>query len=160
ALSAFEQVVRMDSTFSPVYEHLSEIAVRLGDRERARRYAPRVRSLTEGPPYRLAVALRFGGARERADAMAALDTAMRSTVSSVVRVFPFAPATGDPLGALRMRRQELDDRRWGAGYRLAAHAAQGRWAQGLGIWQTVPPAEFDKWIVHAHLAGYRTKWAE
>jgi tetratricopeptide (TPR) repeat protein len=159
ALSAFEQVVRMDSTFSPVYEHLAEIAVRMGDRERARRYARRVRSRDEAAAYGLAVALRFGGAKERARALAALDTAKRSTVSNVVRIMTFDPATVDTLGAVLMRRNELDDRRRGVGYRLAALTAQGRWPRAREIWQSLPPAEFDRWIVHAHLAGYRTHWA-
>ncbi|MFL5384139.1 MAG: BTAD domain-containing putative transcriptional regulator [Longimicrobiaceae bacterium] len=159
ALSAFEQVVRMDSTFSPVYEHLAEIAVRMGDRERARRYARRVRSRDEAAAYGLAVELRFGGAKERARALAALETATRNTVSNVVRIMTFDPATVDTLGALMMRRSELDERRRGAGYRLAALTAQGRWPRALEIWKSVPPAEFDKWIVHAHLVGYGTSAA-
>jgi len=159
ALSAFEQVVRMDSTYSPVYEHLSEIAVRMGDGERARRYAGRVRSPDEAAPYLLAVALRFGGRAERASALAALDTAKRGTVSNVVRIFTFRPGIVDTLGAVLMRRSELEDRRRGAGYRLMALTARGRWHQAHELWKSVSSDEFDRWIVHAHLAGYRSKEA-
>ncbi len=154
ALSAFEQVVRIDSTYSPVYEHLSEIAVRLGDRERAERYAPSVRSAADAPQYRFAVALRFDGGRKRARALAALDTTDRSTVSNVARIFTFDPRMVDTLGAMLMRRSALVDRRWGAGFRVAALTAQGRWPRALEIWRTLPPAPFDKWLVHARLAGY------
>ncbi|HEX6751433.1 MAG TPA: BTAD domain-containing putative transcriptional regulator [Longimicrobium sp.] len=153
ALSAFEQVVRMDSTYSPVYEHLSEIAIRLGDRERAERYAPRVRS-PEAPQYQLGVALRFGDDDERASMLAALDTTGRSTVSNVARIFSFDPRMVDTLGTLLMRRSEVDDRRWGASFRIAALTAQGKWPRALQIWRTLPPAPFDKWLVHARLAGY------
>lgn len=159
ALSAFEQVVRMDSTYSPAYEHLSEIAVRMNDRERARRYAERVRSPEEAAPYLLAVALRFGSGGERARALAALDTASRGTISNVVRIFTFDPRMVDTLGEVLMRHQELEHRQRGAGYRLMALTAQDRWTEALTLWQAVPTAEFDKWIVHAHLAGNQTPGA-
>lgn len=166
ALSAFEQVVRMDSTFSPAYEHLAEIAVRMGDEERARQYAPRVRGEKARPSYTLAVELRFGSASERAGAFAVLDTAPRNTISNLVRIFAFDPGMVDTLSALLMRRPGPDGLQ-GVQYRLASRAAQGRWREGLNMWRSGHSDPFDKWLVHAHLAGYRTpeaaemlRWAQ
>lgn len=155
ALSAFEQMIRMDSTFSPAYEHLAEIAVRLNDERRARRYASRVQGMKEGPSYRLAASIRFGSVSERRNAFMVLDTAPRNTISNLVRIFAYDPEMVDTLGTLLMRRPD-PDRRQGAQYRVAALAALGRWPAALATWQSVPPEAFDKWMVHAHLAGYRT----
>lgn len=156
ALAAFERVVAADSALAPPYEHLTEIAITLGDEPRARRYATRVATPRAREAFRLAVQLRFGTRRERARAVAVLDTTSRNTVSTLVRIFADRPGMVDTLGTILMRpTRSPNDRRWGSDYRLVALAAQGRWLEGAAAWQSQPAAEpFDKWVVAADLAGH------
>lgn len=154
ALPAFEHVVAMDSGFSPVYEHLAELSIRLGDERRARRYAARVRDPDEGPSYQLAVVLRFGNRQERRDAFAEMRRLDRKTLSALARMLHHDRTLLDSIGAVLMDGSRTAfDRRQGSRYRFLTMAAAGRWAEARAIWLAGGAEEFDKWMVEAHLAG-------
>jgi DNA-binding SARP family transcriptional activator len=154
ALPAFEHVVAVDSGFSPAYEHLTELSLRMGDERRARLYSAHVRDPDEGPSYRLAVALRFGNRQERRDAFSEMRRLDRKTLSALVRMLHQDQALLDSIGTILMGPSRTAfDRRQGSRYRFLALAAAGRWPEAKAIWITGGAEEFDKWMVEAYLAG-------
>lgn len=154
ALPAFEHVVAVDSGFSPAYEHLTELSLRMGDERRARLYSAHVRDPDEGPSYRLAVALRFGNRQERRDAFSEMRRLDRKTLSALVRMLHQDQALLDSIGTILMGPSRTAfDRRQGSRYRFLALAAAGRWPEAKAIWIAGGAEEFDKWMVEAYLAG-------
>jgi DNA-binding SARP family transcriptional activator len=154
ALPAFEHVVAMDSTFSPVYEHLTELSLRMGDERRARLYSAHVRDPDESPSYRIAVALRFGNRQEQRKAFSEMRRLDRKTLSALVRMLHQDRALLDSIGTILMGPSRTAfDRRQGSRYRFLALAAAGRWPEARAIWTAGGAEEFDKWMVEAFLAG-------
>jgi hypothetical protein len=160
ARPAFERLVRLDSAFAPIYDHLIDLAVYAGDERAARGYLARIPPENPARIARLAeVALRFGSPEERSAALAELRTADRQAISEAVISWmhgAFALDLADTAaGFLLGPDRTPDDRRRGAQYRLVARAGQHRWAEGLRTWIAVAGGEpFDPWIVQAFLAGY------
>jgi hypothetical protein len=65
------------------------------------------------------------------------------------------PRAERPAAALLPPGRCADDRLRGGQYRLVILAALGRWEAGVAAWRTAGGGDrFDRWIVHAHLAGF------
>jgi len=160
---ALRRVLTDDPTFAPLWEHRVDLAVYRGDGEQARRAFMHMHPHDRDRPGQEAVlALVFGAAGERERAFAALRDAERTRVSLVAALFGHAnfnlPLV-DSAGALLMSAGRThEDRLRGAQYRFVALTAQGRWADALAAWRsgqaTASPPPFDRWIVHAYLAGW------
>ena len=160
ARPALEHVVRLDSLFAPIYDHLVDLAILAGDSARARLYLGRMGP--DDPTRRVretAVTLRFGSGSARPAALNQLRSMDRQAVSQLVALYlhdTFDPALADTVASFLLGPDRTpDDRRRGAAFRLVALASQGRWPEGVVAWKHAgPEPEFDGWVVHADLAGF------
>ena len=163
AEAALRRLLTDDSTFAPLWEHRMDLAVYRGDAAEARRAFLHMHPNDRDRPGQEAVlALVFGAAGEREQAFAALRDAERTRVSLIAALFGHAnfnlPLV-DSAGALLLSAGRThEDRLRGAQYRFVALTGQGRWADALAAWRsgqpTASPPPFDRWIVHAYLAGW------
>ena len=170
----FERVMRLDSTFAPIYHHLLALAVYRRDTARAGALASRIlpgdreHSWTE-----LIVPLTLEDPQSRARTLQQLRTAERRVISLLVAHLGHAAtdlSIVDTLGAILLDASRPPaDRERGAQYRFVSLAARGRWADAIAAWEPVAGrAPFDRWIIQAYLAGYPAKaladpmfrWAE
>jgi tRNA A-37 threonylcarbamoyl transferase component Bud32 len=159
---ALRRLLRDDATFAPLWEHLADLALYRGDAAEARRLLGHLHpNDRDRPGQEAAVALAFGDVAERQRTFAALREAERTRISLLAIIFGHGGAAAnlslvDTLGRLLLAPGRThEDRVRGAQYRLIALAGQGRWADALAAWRAVQrdPA-FDRWIVHAYLAGW------
>jgi tetratricopeptide (TPR) repeat protein len=160
AQGALERTVELDSAFAPVYDHLVDLALLAGDSARATKY---VRRMPPNDPNRLvreaAILVRFGRPEARRAGQDQLRQADRQALSQVIALWAHGSADlplADTLaGNLTGTHRTPDDRLRGAEIRLAILAAQGRWPEGVAVWEKqVGNQPFDAWMVHAYLAGY------
>lgn len=161
ARSAFQQLLRLDSTFAPVHYHLVELALIAGDSAAASRHLAHLRpDHPQAPSLRAAVNLHFGDDRTRARALEELARLQRRELSLLAAVFtrgafdlPLADTIASYLQDEDTRTP--DSRRRGAQYRMVAMAGQGRWEEALEAWRPEGAGHpFDRWIVQAALAGF------
>jgi tRNA A-37 threonylcarbamoyl transferase component Bud32/tetratricopeptide (TPR) repeat protein len=159
---ALRRLLRDDASFAPLWEHLADLALYRGDAAEARRLLGHLHpNDRDRPGQEAAVALAFGDVAERQRTFAALREAERTRISLLAIIFGHGGAAAnlslvDTLGRLLLAPGRThEDRVRGAQYRLIALAGQGRWADALAAWRAVQrdPA-FDRWIVHAYLAGW------
>ncbi|HEX8691459.1 MAG TPA: protein kinase [Longimicrobium sp.] len=173
ALPTFRRLVAIDSAYAPIAHHIVELALYVDDERLARTYLPRILDADDARACGLAVALRFGGARERATAFDSLRVADLRTVATVVAFFAQdglnLPLADSVARLLTLPERSPEERARGARWRLAALAGQGRWSQAIAAWDSAsgrPP--FDSWVIHAWLAGFPAeeraapmfRWAE
>jgi tetratricopeptide (TPR) repeat protein len=160
AQGPLERTVELDSAFAPVYDHLVDLALLAGDSARATKY---VRRMTRNDPNRLvreaAILVRFDRPEARRAGQDQLRQADRQALSQVIALWAHGSADlplADTLaGYLIGTHRTPDDRLRGADIRLAILAAQGRWPDGVAVWEKqVRNQPFDAWMVHAYLAGY------
>jgi serine/threonine-protein kinase len=160
AQGALERTAELDSAFAPIYDHLVDLALLAGDSTRAARYVGRMAPDDSARLVReAAMVVRFGGPEARRVALDQLRQADRQALSQVVALWTHGSANlplADTLaGYLTGAQRTPDDRLRGADFRLAILAAQGRWSDGLAVWEKYAgDNSFDAWIVHAYLAGY------
>ena len=156
---ALVEVITRDSSFAPIYDHLADLAFLKGEAKAARLYMER---LPQGDFLRAAreaaLALRFGQPADRRATLEALQSADRQTLSELVNLIIHGSsdlALVDTLAAFLMQPDRTpDDRRRGAGYRLAALSALGRPEEGLAVWQSANAPDLDSWVLQAYFAGY------
>jgi hypothetical protein len=152
-----------DSTFAPVWEHLVDLALYRGDAAAARQAFGHMHpNDRDRPGQEAALALAFGDARERASTFVVLRDAERRRISLIAALFGhggFRLALVDSAAALLANPGHThEDRVRGAQYRFVVLAAQDRWQDALASWRSgqapAPQPAFDRWIVHAYLAGW------
>jgi serine/threonine protein kinase len=160
ARAALGRVAALDSSFTPVYDHLLELALQADDRRGAEGYLRRLRVDDPWRPMREAlVALQYRSARDRSAALSRLQTMERPALSQVVISAMHGgrdPALADTVAGFFLGpKRTPDDRLRGSQYRLVALAAQGRWGDAVSAWRAAASDEsFDAWVVQAALAGY------
>jgi Protein kinase domain len=158
--SALRRVITLDSTFAPIHRHLIDLALYRGDGTDARRWLSAFPPNDLHRPSREAViALRFGRAKERADALDRLADADRFTISEIVAVLMhggFDVPLADTVAAyLTAPGRTPDDRVRGAQYRVVTRAVLGRWEEGVAAWKLARSgSNLDGWLVQAYFAGY------
>jgi tRNA A-37 threonylcarbamoyl transferase component Bud32 len=160
ARAAFEHVALLDRTFAPIYYHLVELALLRRDVQEARKWlgAMRAEDRDRGAAT-AAIALSSDDARLRGQTFAALRDADRLTLKLLVAHFGHGALNlplADSLAVyLTQPGRTPDDRVTGAQYRLVALAGDGRWAEGLAVWDSLGGGQrFDRWMVLAFLAGF------
>jgi tetratricopeptide (TPR) repeat protein len=170
----FERVLRLDSTYAPIYHHLLALSVYRRDAARARALAARVLPGDRERPWtEVIVPLTLEGAQSRARTLQQLRSAERRVISLLVAHLGHAATdlpTVDTLGMILLEPSRPPaDRERGAQYRFIALAARGHWTDAVSAWEPVAgQAPFDRWIVQAFFAGYPAKaladpmfrWAE
>jgi serine/threonine protein kinase len=160
AQRALEEVVTLDSSFAPIYDHLADLALLRGDAAASRRYVDRIPSgdLSK-PPREAAITLWFGEPRARRTVLERLRAADRPTLSQLVMLLSNDSShlsLADTVASYLMGPDRTpDDRRRGSEYRLATLAAMGRWNEGLAIWRSASDdGGLDAWLLQAYFAGY------
>jgi len=160
ARPAFERLAALDSTFAPIYYHMMDLAVYMGDSLAA---ASALRRILPDHPFRPAKVaefrLRFGPPGERAAALEALRSSDRQAISEAVITWAhgaFNLGLADTAAGFLLGPDRLpDDRLRGADYRLAIRAATTHWAQGYAGWDSIARSvTIDPWLVEATLAGF------
>ncbi|MDQ3208896.1 MAG: hypothetical protein M3Q37_09870, partial [Gemmatimonadota bacterium] len=159
AQRALGEVVSLDSSFAPIYDHLADLAFLRGDAQSARLYVERI---PPGDIARLALEaalpLRFGDPAARRAALEQLRKTDRQAISELVHLLIHGSsrlALVDTVASYLMEPDRTpDDRRRGAEYRLAALAAMGRPQEGLTIWRSESDGGLDGWVLQAYFAGY------
>jgi serine/threonine protein kinase len=162
AQPALQRVVQLDTAFAPIYDHLVDLAILSGHEKQARSYLVR---MPVGDPSRAArekaIAIQFGSASIRAEALRQLRTIDRQAISELVALWMhdrFNTALADTVAAFLLGSDRTpDDRRRGAEFRLAALAVQRRWPEAVVMWRnTMKSVGFDPWVIQADLAGFPT----
>lgn len=157
------RLMSMDSAFAPIADHLVQLALYEHDAEAARRNLRRMAA--EAPDrtmWEAALDLHVGSGPSRDSALRRVAESDLRTISVLVGHFGHgghALALADTLaGFLLAPGRAPEDRRRGAQYRLMVSSTDaGAWADALGTWDSVVGGDtFDRWIVHAHLAGRPT----
>jgi tetratricopeptide (TPR) repeat protein len=160
AQRALEEVVALDSSFAPIYDHLTDLALLRGDPDAARRFLDRIPKGDQWRPAReAAIILWFGEPAARRAVLEGLRKADRPTLSQLVLLLSHGSSKlslADTIaGYLMAPDRTPDDRRRGSEYRLTALAAMGRLEEGLANWRSVADeSAFDAWVVQAYFAGY------
>jgi tetratricopeptide (TPR) repeat protein len=160
AQRALEEVVRLDSSFAPIYGHLTDLALIRGDQRAAHHF---LNQIPEGDPWRAAraagVTLWFGDSAAKQLVLEKLQRADRPTLSQLVLLLSHGSlhlTLADTLASFLMAHDRTpDDRRRGSQYRLMLLAALGRLEQGVAIWKSAgDQTVLDPWVVQTYLAGY------
>jgi len=161
ARPAFERLITLDSAFAPIYDHLTDLALRRGELDQAARFLRMIPADDARRPARVAaITLKRTRGIERTRALDSLALADRYTLSDLIALLVHDP---DQLGLADTVARILggpnrtpDDRRRAADYRLAILAGLGRWPEAVAAWQAEPADRaFDSWVVLTALAGFR-----
>jgi tetratricopeptide (TPR) repeat protein len=161
ARAALDRVAALDTSLTPVYDHLLELALQADDRRGAEGYLRRLRLDDPWRPMREAlVAIQFRSGRDRSAALSRLQGMERPALSQVVISVMHGgrkPALADTVAGFFLGANRTpDDRRRGGQYRLVALAAQGHWIDAVSAWRAAAGDEsFDAWVVQAALADYQ-----
>ena len=159
ARGAYDQVMRLDSSFAQFHGELVEVALAAGDTTMARRA---VRPISRAVPWRRAkeIAVAYAVARDaqREAILARLDDENRYTLSELV--LHFSRTMDDPSAADRAARALLGesrppgDKARGLEYRLALAPALNREAGAIAdVARARLDTAFDPWFAVASMSG-------
>jgi tetratricopeptide (TPR) repeat protein len=158
AQRALGEVISLDSSFAPIYDHLADLALLKGDGQGAWRYVERIPRDFTRLAREAALTLLFGDQAGRRAALERLRKADRQTISELVHLLTHGSShlpLADTVASFLMEADRTpDDRRRGAEYRLAALSALGRPEEGLSVWQPANDGVLDGWVLQAYFAGY------
>jgi len=158
AQRALGEVISLDSSFAPIYDHLASLALLKGDARAARLYVERIPPDFTRLAREAALTLWFGDQAGRGAVLERLRKADRQTLSELVHLLTHGLshlALADTVASFLMEPDRTPgDRRRGADYRLAALSALGRPEEGLKVWRPANDGGLDGWVLQAYFAGY------
>jgi len=161
ARPAFERLLALDSAFAPIYDHLTDLALRSGKIDDAAGFLRLIPADDPGRPARAAViGLRRRSGSERTRLLDSLAFADRYALSDLIALLVHDSAQ-IPLADTIARildgpNRTPDDRRRAADYRLAILARLNRWPEAVEAWKPEGArGTFDGWIILAALAGFQ-----
>jgi hypothetical protein len=162
ARPAFERLLALDSAFAPIYDHLTDLALRSGKIDDAAGFLRLIPADDPGRPARAAViGLWRKSGSERSRLLDSLAFADRYALSDLIALLvhdsaqvPLADTIARILGG---PNRTPDDRRRAADYRLAILARLNRWPEAVAAWKPEGARSvFDGWIILAAFAGFRS----